>query len=171
MDELSKKIGDCDAKIAKLEAQLSELKNYRRGLVDARALSGAQGSFVNPFLPSTEKPQHKSSGRSLSQTWSRILHFIGTDTKSLDEIMEFSDVNSLGVERHNARSQLHTMVKRSGILERLSDGRVQLTAKGLAVIASPTNGEGPSASTGEPSVSTSVRRTRTRNVDPGTGGV
>ncbi len=144
MSELDKKIDDCDAKIAKLEAQLADLKSFRRGLEHARALTTNA-----PFSVPIGTPR-RATGRGMSPTWSRILAFIGPDGKTLDQIMEFSESNELGVQRNTARSQIHTMVNVTGLLERLGEGHVRLTPKGVEATASQ-KGEGSTASTVEPS--------------------
>jgi hypothetical protein len=153
MGVLDIKIAECDAKLAKLEAQIADLKSYRRGLEHARALTGAPGASDSEG--GGDVTARRAPGRGLSPTWTRMLQFIGTEVKTLDQIMNFSDTHGLGVLRNTARSQIHTMVKETGLLERLGRGEVRLTQKGMEAIGLQKS-EDPSAGTGGSSSTTSV---------------
>jgi hypothetical protein len=168
MNPIAAKIKDAELKIVRLEQQLAELRIFKRGL------EAALSAVTPDSSGAATKSSDSGGGRGLSQAWREILRFIGSDGKTIDDVVKFARDRGTPVERNNVRSQVSNMVNKSGLLERLGSGVFRLTEKG-ALACGAAEEEGPSASTDGPSELIPpdpplVASERTRNVEPGEGG-
>lgn len=164
MKEIDTLIAAKILKIQKLEQGLVEARAELRGLQSARdALGGRNGGSPIKAVKTTPA----TGGRGLSDTWQRILCFIGTEGRSIDEIVGFVEQAGLEITRNTIRSQAHVMVSKTELLERLDQGRFRLTQKGIE--SSGYKNEAPSvgADGASDSINPLVTSEHTRSDVPG----
>jgi hypothetical protein len=127
-EKLEALIVNCLSRIDETKQMLIRLEGELLGYENARS------SILESVK--SRKRADETSVRSLSESWRKILAFIGTKNEngaSLDEISEFSTVNQLNVSRESVRSQLTNYINKE-IVERIGTGQYKLTAGGYDVL-------------------------------------
>jgi hypothetical protein len=130
-DALRQMIDERIARREKLKSQLDAVELEIRVLQEAIArLGGVAAPAGDPR--SRRAARGESRDRALKDIWVLALRFIGkADRASLDDIMQWSDADNIGIKRNTLRSQLSIYAER-GWVERVSDGVYRLTASGAA---------------------------------------
>lgn len=141
MDKLATKrreLAGLDQKRTILAAQIEAYEDA------IRLLNGAVGVAEGGVAPNKPtQPRQRSNKRQLSKTWGKILDALGDRDFDYDEIMAFSDLMSLGVQRNVARSQMNNYL-RAGIVETRPGKKFRVTDSGVTAAKSALETEGAS---------------------------
>lgn len=112
IEDCTNRLREAQNKVCEIHGELSAYTNARNTL--------QQHLAVNELL----------TGRDISANWKGVLkHISKLDVVSIDDIENFSDKNSLGLQRGAIRSQVH-LYNRRGILERVGTAQYRLTNSG-----------------------------------------
>jgi hypothetical protein len=123
IEERQSKIFELNRNIRELESEINAFRVAIQTLID----------FPPRLLPKSVSEAHLPA---LSETWTRVLAFVGerdSTGASIDEIETFISSSGLGITRNNIRSQLSNYTSR-GIIERLAPSRYRLAAAGYLAV-------------------------------------
>jgi len=139
MDKLAAKKRELSGLDQKRTILAAQIEAYE----DALRLLDGQRDVPQAGLASGKLTQsrHRSQKRQLSQTWASILEALAEKDFDYDEIMAFSDLMGLGVQRNVARSQMNNYL-RAGIVETRPGKKFRVTDAGVAAAKSALETEG-----------------------------
>jgi len=133
------------SKIASMERALEKLKIEVGALEQARVVVAAEPSPVRSKARTNGTAGGKKRGRSISESWKRVLAAIahkGAAGASLDEIYAICHAQDIELKRPTLRAQMSNYVKR-GYLGRSGEGNFFIALAGLTVagLQAPPNGD------------------------------
>lgn len=135
-NKLDQIIAECQSRISILKQQLIQVEAELSGYLIAKDTLSRAGI-------GQRRIEGEGSGRSLSESWSRILAFIGTKRgqgASIDEIVDFAVQAGITVSRPSIRSQLSIYTNKD-FLHRVAGGLYQLTENGYELVKEPDNNQ------------------------------
>jgi hypothetical protein len=145
IDVLTTMIAERTVRRDKLRAQLDALEAEIRALQEATTrMSGGASNDRHHRAPSSRPGETRE--RALKREWVSVLEFIGSRQSgaSLDDIIAWSELASLNINRNTLRSQTSIYVDR-GWLDRISQGVFRLTEAGRQKCGSEPSAENDEA--------------------------
>jgi hypothetical protein len=132
---LEKRIADREEAIRQLDAEAAQIA-AKRARIEAEV--AAYRDALQFVLPKPERAPRatSSSGRrgGVGDNWKQIISNVsgeGTREFTTDDVMAYSDIMDLGLQRATARAQCANFVK-AGYLSRVKDGHFTVTFDGRA---------------------------------------
>ena len=125
IEDRQSKVFELQRNIRQLEAEINAFK------IAIQALGEFSPNFQSRLFSETNLP-------ALSDTWARVLAFIGEREgkgASIDEIESFIASASLDIKRNNVRSQVSNYFHK-GILRRVAPSRYELAEAGYLAVSS-----------------------------------
>ncbi|MDP1701508.1 MAG: hypothetical protein Q8L53_11210 [Aestuariivirga sp.] len=135
-NKLDQIIAECQSRISTLKQELIQIEAELNGYLIAK------DTMIRAGI-GQRRIEVEGSGRSLSETWSRVLAFIGSKKgagASIDEIVDFTDQAHIKISRPSIRSQLSIYTNKD-FLHRVAGGLYQLTEKGYELVKQPDNNQ------------------------------